>query len=60
MRVVLKYDPPAGRIGATLARLLGQAPEQQIREDLRRFKQMMEAGEAPTTEGQPAGCNRLP
>jgi uncharacterized membrane protein len=44
VRVVLKYDPPAGKVGAALARLFGQAPEQQIHEDLRRFKQIMEAG----------------
>ena len=33
----------------------GQEPGQQIQEDLRHFKQMMEAGEIPTTEGQPTG-----
>jgi uncharacterized membrane protein len=52
VRVVLKYDPPAGKVGAAVARLFGQAPEQQIREDLRCFKQLMEAGETPTTVGQ--------
>jgi uncharacterized membrane protein len=52
VRVVLKYDPPAGKAGAAVAKLFGKAPEQQIREDLRRFKQLMEAGEVPTTEGQ--------
>jgi uncharacterized membrane protein len=52
VRVVLKYDPPAGKLGAVVARLFGEAPEQQIREDLRRFKQLMEAGEVPTVEGQ--------
>jgi uncharacterized membrane protein len=36
-----------------------QAPENEIAEDLRRFKQVMEAGECPTTEGQPHGqCGR--
>ncbi|HMF56497.1 MAG TPA: SRPBCC family protein [Pyrinomonadaceae bacterium] len=55
VRVVLKYDPPAGRIGSTLAKLFGEEPSQQIDEDLRRFKQLMEAGEAATTEGQPSG-----
>jgi uncharacterized membrane protein len=55
LKVVLKYDPPAGKAGATLARLFGTAPEQQIQEDLRRFKQIMEAGEAPTTARQPSG-----
>jgi uncharacterized membrane protein len=55
VQVRLQYDPPAGRIGATVAWLLGQEPSQVIREDLRRFKQLMEAGEVPTTKGQPRG-----
>lgn len=59
VRVVLKYDPPAGQIGAAIADLLGQAPGQRIREDLRRFKQLMETGEVATTKGQPRGtCSR--
>jgi uncharacterized membrane protein len=42
-------------IGATIAKLFGEEPEVQIREDLRRFKQIMEAGEIPTVEGQTSG-----
>ena len=55
VRVVLKYDPPAGVVGSAVARLFGEEPGQQIDEDLRRFKSLMEAGEIPTTEGQPSG-----
>ncbi len=55
VRVVLKYDPPTGQLGAALARWLGAAPEQQIREDLRHFQRAMEAGELSETQGQPAG-----
>lgn len=55
VRVVLKYDPPGGKIGALVARLFGENPEQQIEEDLGRFKQLMETGEIATTEGQPSG-----
>lgn len=40
--ITLKYNPPAGAIGAALLHLLGSAPEQQIDEDLRRFKSLME------------------
>jgi len=58
LKVVLKYDPPAGSVGAALAKLFGEAPEQQIDEDLRRFKQLMETGELPTTAGQPVGSCR--
>jgi len=55
VRVVLKYDPPGGAIGAAVAKLFGENPEQQIDEDLRRFRQLMETGEVATTEGQPSG-----
>jgi uncharacterized membrane protein len=55
VRVHLEYDPPAGKPGATVAWLLGPEPSQTIREDLRRFKQLMETGEVPTIAGQPRG-----
>jgi uncharacterized membrane protein len=55
VRVVLKYDPPAGKLGSAVAWLLGKAPDQQIREDLRRFKWVMETSTVPTIEGQPHG-----
>jgi uncharacterized membrane protein len=55
VRVELEYYPPAGLLGATVAKLLGEEPKGQLAEDLRRFKQLMEAGEIITTEGQPAG-----
>lgn len=45
VRVVLRYDPPAGKIGAAVARLFGEEPSQQVAEDLRRLKQVLEAGE---------------
>jgi len=44
VRVVLKYNPPAGKVGAALAGMLGEAPERQIAEDLRTFKWVMEFG----------------
>ena len=53
--VTLKYDPPAGKLGAAVAALFGESANHQVKEDLRRFKQIMEAGEAPTIEGQPRG-----
>jgi uncharacterized membrane protein len=45
VRVILRYDPPAGKVGAAVARLFGEEPSHQVAEDLRRFKQVMEAGE---------------
>ena len=53
--VHLQYNPPGGKVGAALARLIGADAETEIREDLRRFKQLLEAGEVPTTAGQPRG-----
>ena len=53
VRVELQYNPPAGALGALIAQMWGKEPGQQIQEDLHRLKQIMEAGEIPTTEGQP-------
>ena len=55
VRVVIDYIPPAGVVGKWVASLFGKNPASQIREDLRRFKRVMETGEVPTTEGQPTG-----
>jgi uncharacterized membrane protein len=46
--VHLQYAPPAGRAAAFVAQLFGLEPSQTIREDLRRLKQLLEAGELPT------------
>jgi uncharacterized membrane protein len=45
--VHLQYAPPAGKAGAFLASLFGREPSQTIREDLRSFRQLLEAGEIP-------------
>lgn len=55
LRVSMEYRPPGGALGAVVAKLFGEAPEQQLKEDLRRLKQLLETGEIPTTEGQPSG-----
>jgi uncharacterized membrane protein len=49
--VHLHYSPPAGQVGRGIAWLLGSDPESQIREDLRRFKQLMETGEVVLSDG---------
>lgn len=46
VRLNLSYEPLGGRIGTTLAKLLGTQPAKQIADDLQRFKLMMESGEA--------------
>lgn len=55
MYVELEYRPPGGAAGALIAKLFGEEPEQQIDEDLRRFKWLIETGEIPTTVGQSSG-----
>ena len=55
VKVVLEYNPPGGALTAVIAKLFGEEPEQQIGDDLRRFKMLMETGEIATTEGQSTG-----
>jgi uncharacterized membrane protein len=55
VRISLTYYPPWGVVGSIFARLFGEEPSQQIQEDLRRFKQLMETGEISTVEGQSSG-----
>ncbi|PZV02397.1 MAG: cyclase [Leptolyngbya sp.] len=56
VKVVMEYELPGGTMAAAIAKLFGEAPEQQIGDDLSRFKQLMETGEIATTEGQPKGA----
>ena len=42
--VKLQYRPPAGKLGAAVARLLSEEPSQQIHEDLQRLKELLETG----------------
>ncbi|HEY2091950.1 MAG TPA: SRPBCC family protein [Thermoanaerobaculia bacterium] len=58
VKVLLRYDPPGGAIGAAFAKLFGEDPDRQVQEDLRRFKMLIETGELATTEGQPSGAAR--
>jgi len=55
VRVELRYEVPGGKLGALVARLFGEEPEQQVRDDLRRFKQVLETGEVVRSEGSPEG-----
>jgi uncharacterized membrane protein len=48
--VHLQYNPPGGKLGAAVAKLFGEEPSQTIREDLRRFTQLMETGGIPKTQ----------
>ncbi|HEX8324969.1 MAG TPA: SRPBCC family protein [Tepidisphaeraceae bacterium] len=55
VRVNLDYIPPGRQVGKWVAKLFGEEPTQQIHQDLRKFKQLMETGEVTTTAGQPHG-----
>ena len=50
IKVNLEYMPVGGVIGATVAKLFGEAPQQQLDDDLRRFKQMIEVGEVVVSD----------
>jgi uncharacterized membrane protein len=53
--VTIVYDPPAGAVGKVIAKLFQREPNIQARRDLRRFKQLMETGEIPTSQPPAAG-----
>ena len=48
IRVVLSYEPPAGKVGVAFAKLLGEEPSKQVADDLRRLKQVMDTGDVGT------------
>ena len=55
VRLEIEFHQFRGPIGTMLGNVLGQIPEQVVRQDLERFKELMEAGEIATTAGQPSG-----
>jgi uncharacterized membrane protein len=58
VHVDLHYDPPGGKTGAAVATLFGEEPAQQLRDDLRRFKQVMETGELVRSDGSLEGAGQ--
>jgi uncharacterized membrane protein len=57
VRVIINYEPPAGRLGAAVAKLLGEDPARELEEDLARFKHLIEAGGVPRETAQ--GSSRV-
>lgn len=53
VRVVMQFAVPGGRLGQGIARVMGEEPDQQIRDDLDRLKRTMEAGQVPAV-GDPS------
>lgn len=56
IRLDMEYKPPGGAVGVTLAKLFGEEPRQQVEDDLRRFKQVLEAGDVVRSDGSPEGA----
>ena len=56
VRVELHYDAPGGTAGAAVAKVFGEEPSQQLTDDLRRFKQVMETGEVVVSDGSLLGA----
>jgi uncharacterized membrane protein len=54
IRVYLEYELPAGKAGKAFAKLFGKDPDKMVDEDLRRFKALMETGEAAYSQNQGA------
>ena len=55
VHVVLVYDIPGGAIGKAVAKYFGEEPHQQLDDDLRRLKQVLETGEVVRSDGAPWG-----
>ncbi len=55
VQATISYHPPAGAAGKLAAKLLNPAFKELVKQDLRRFKRVLEAGEIPTIIGQPSG-----
>jgi uncharacterized membrane protein len=53
----VRYAPPAGALGAAVAKLFGAEPSTQIHDDLRRFKNVIETGEIVRSESTPGGTD---
>ena len=56
VRVNFEYNPVGGVVGATIAKLFGEEPSQQLDDDLRRFKQVMEVGEVVVSDATLLGA----
>jgi uncharacterized membrane protein len=57
VRVELEYAVPGRRFGTLVAKAFGENPQQQICDDLRRFKQIIETGEITRSDGTPDGTS---
>jgi uncharacterized membrane protein len=56
--VDIEYEVPGGTAGWLIAKLFAEEPGQQLRDDLRRFKQVMETGEVVRSDGSLEGADQ--
>jgi uncharacterized membrane protein len=59
VRVEMEVAPPGGVLGALAAKVLREEPSEQVRGDLRRFKQVMETGEVVRSDATADGTTGL-
>jgi uncharacterized membrane protein len=55
IHVDLTHGAPGGKLGDVVQNLVGSAPLPKVKDDLRRFKQHVETGEIPRSDGTPEG-----
>jgi uncharacterized membrane protein len=55
VQVSVTYEVPGGAVGTAVAKYFGEEPSQQLDDDLRRFKQVIETGEVIRSDGAPQG-----
>jgi uncharacterized membrane protein len=58
VRVTLQYQPPGGVVGAAVAKLFGEAPDQQLRDDLQSLKRVLEQNAEPVISGNAESAAR--
>ena len=55
IHVDLEGSTPGGKLGEVVQKLVGSAPLAKVKDDLRHFKQRVETGEVPRSDGSPEG-----
>jgi uncharacterized membrane protein len=55
IHVDLEGSTPGGKLGEVVQKLVGSAPLARVKDDLRHFKQRVEAGEVARSDGSPEG-----
>jgi uncharacterized membrane protein len=55
IHVDLAKSAPGGKLGEAVQKLTGSEPLAKVKDGLRRFKQQVETGEVPRSEGTPEG-----